>query len=171
MHDLGLRLEIVRGAVVDDGAFLHQEHARTGSRRGIYVLFAQQDRHAGLVDAVDLAPDLRHESWHDTLGRLVQDEKLRAHHQAARDRQHLLLAARERAAGLLEAFLQAREAGEHVLFALRIALAWQPDGKVLQYREVGEDAASLRHIADALAWDLVRRAAHEVVALELDGAA
>src|SRR6266852_3294223 len=29
MHDLGLRFEVVRGAAVDDGALLHQEHAGT----------------------------------------------------------------------------------------------------------------------------------------------
>ena len=46
-----------------------------------------------LVDAVDFAPDLRDQARHDPLGRLVENDQLGPHHQAARDREHLLLAA------------------------------------------------------------------------------
>src|SRR5262245_64829739 len=58
MDDLGLGLQLMGGTVVDDGALLHEEHTRTQLQRGLDVLLDQQDRHAGLVDAVDLPPDL-----------------------------------------------------------------------------------------------------------------
>src|SRR5262245_61955128 len=83
MHDLRLRLEIVRLTAVDDGTLLHQEHARAQFQRGLDVLLDEEDGNAGLVDAVNLAPDLRDEARHDALGRLVEDDQLRPHHQAA----------------------------------------------------------------------------------------
>ena len=45
----------------------------------------------------------------DALGRLVEQDQTRVAAQAARDRQELLLAARQRAAGAIEQRLQARE--------------------------------------------------------------
>ncbi len=71
----------------------------------------------------------------------------------------------------LQALLEARKAFEHVFLALGVALAGQPDIEILQHGEIGKDAASLRHVADALARHLVRGAAREVGAVELDGAA
>src|SRR5262249_14355548 len=118
MHDLGLGFEILRGAVIDDTAFLHQEDARAQLERSRYVLLHQQDRDAALVDAMNLAPDLRDEPRHDALGRLIENNELGAHHQAARDRKHLLLAPRERISGLLRAFLETGKAGKHILLAL-----------------------------------------------------
>src|SRR5262249_39582470 len=92
-------------------------------------------------------------------------------HQAARDGEHLLLAAGQRAARLLETLLQAREASEDVFLAFRIAPAGKADAKILQHRQVREDAAPLRHVTDAAARHLVRLAAREIKALELDLAA
>src|SRR5262249_12354003 len=171
MDDFRLRLEIVRAARMDDRALFHQKHPRAQLERGVDVLLDEQDRDAGLVDAVDLPPNLRAEPRHDSLGRLVEDDQLGPHNQAARDREHLLLAARQRVAGLLEPLLEPREAAEYVLLALAIALARQPDVEILQYGQVGEDAAPLRHISDAAARHLVRRAARQIDAVELDRAA
>ena len=115
-----------------------------------------------LVDAVDLAPDLRNQARHDAFGRLVEDDQLRPHHQAARDREHLLLAARQRDGRLLQALLETREAGEHIVFAFGVALAGDADAQVFQHRKIGKDAAPLRHVADALARNLMGRASAEV---------
>src|SRR5947207_11899294 len=67
MDDFGLRLEVVCRPRMDDGALLHQKHARAQFERGLDVLLDQQDGDAGLVDAMDLAPDLRDEARHDAL--------------------------------------------------------------------------------------------------------
>src|SRR5919197_4783664 len=56
LHDLRPGFQILGGTIVHDGALFHQEHARAQPQRGLDVLFDQQDGHAGLVDAVDLAP-------------------------------------------------------------------------------------------------------------------
>ena len=66
------------------------------------------------------------------------------------------------------ALLQAGKAAEHVVLALGIALAGEPDAEILHHREIGEDAAALRHVADAFARHLVRLAAREIEAVELD---
>src|SRR6266540_3942534 len=168
VHDLGMGFQVMRGTAVDDGAFLHQEHARAQPQRGLDVLLDQQDRHPGLIDAVYLAPDLRDQPRHDAFGRLVEDDHLGAHHQAARDGEHLLLAAGQRVARLLEALLETREAAEDIFLPFRIAPTGQPDAEILQHRQVGKDAAPLRDVADASARDLVRLAAREVKAVELD---
>src|SRR6516162_288901 len=170
MDDFRPRLELVRGSGIHDSSLFHQEHAWAQLERGLDVLLNQQDRDAGLVDAVNLAPDLRDQTRHDAFGRLVEDHELGPHHQAARDGEHLLLATRERVAGLLESLLEAREAAEHVFFAFGIALAGKPDVEILQYREIGEDAAALRHIADAAARHFVGWAARKIDAVERDGA-
>src|SRR5215831_7792885 len=41
MDDLGLGFQLVRGAIVDDCALLHQEHARTELERSLDVLLDQ----------------------------------------------------------------------------------------------------------------------------------
>ena len=67
-----------------------------------------------LVDAVNFAADLRDQPRHDAFGRLVQNDQLRPHHQAAGDREHLLLAAGQCAARLLQALLETGKAGQHI---------------------------------------------------------
>src|SRR5262245_17605177 len=85
VHDLGLRFEVVGGTIVYDRALFHQKYARTQLERGLDILLHQQDRDAALVDAVNLAPDLRHQARHDAFRRLVENDELRPHHQAAGD--------------------------------------------------------------------------------------
>src|SRR5947209_4861310 len=143
MHDLGLRFEILRSAAIHNSALFHQEDARAQLERGRHVLLDQQDRDARLVDTMNLAPDLRDQPRHYALGRLVQDEQLGTHHQAACDRKHLLLAARERISGLLGALLEAGKASKHIVLALGIALARHSQAQVLHHREIGKDTAPL----------------------------
>src|SRR5215471_7505122 len=169
MDEFGLTFQFLGGPVVNDGALLHEEHAWTQPQRGLDVLLDQQDRHTRLIDAVDFTPDLRNQPGHDALGRLVQDNQLGSHHQAARDGKHLLLAAGQRIAGLLEAFLEDREAAEDVFLTFRIAApARQADGEILLDRQSREDAAALRDITDAATRNLVRLAFFQVEALKLD---
>src|SRR6476469_3566177 len=73
MDDFRLRLELMRGSGIHDSSLFHQEHAWAQLERRLDVLLNQQDRDARLVDPVNLAPDLRHQTRHDALGRLVED--------------------------------------------------------------------------------------------------
>ena len=79
-------------------------------------------------------------------GRLVKQQEARPRQQRATDRQHLLLAARERAAALVDALLQARKQREHLLDVLREPAALVRDRTHLQVFPDGhprEDPAAL----------------------------
>src|SRR6476469_3759984 len=90
------------------GAFLHEVDALAGGERQRHVLLDQQNGHALLVQHVDDLADLRDHARHQTFGRLVQQDDLRLQHHHAGDGQHLLLTARERAAGLRAPLAEAR---------------------------------------------------------------
>ena len=78
MHDLGLRLEFMRGTGMDDGALFHEKHARAELERGFHVLFDQQDRNAALVDGGEFRGESAgtRPASRDAFGRLVQDDQL-----------------------------------------------------------------------------------------------
>src|SRR5437868_14222027 len=138
MHDVRLRFQLMRGPAVDDGPLLHEKHARAELERGIHVLLDEKDRNPALIDAMNLAPDLRDEPRHDAFRGLIKNNKLRLHHQAAGNGEHLLLAPGKRISRLRCALLQAGKASQHVFLAFRIAPAWKPNAKILHDREVGK---------------------------------
>ena len=76
---------------------------------------------SSLVDGAQDAENLLHHQRRQAEGRLVQQQQLRPQHQRARDREHLLLAAGQRARLLAQALLQAREIAEDALKILRHA--------------------------------------------------
>src|SRR5215471_15271825 len=75
------------------GVLLHQEYGE------LFLAIERLDR------IEDLSRDQRRQAER----RLIEQQKARVPHQRACDRQHLLLAARERAAALVDAFLEARK--------------------------------------------------------------
>ena len=77
--------------------------------RGGGELLDQQHRHALGAQARDDAEHLVDQDGRQAHRGLVKQHHLGVHHHGARHRQHLLLAARERARELRAAFLQARE--------------------------------------------------------------
>ena len=112
-----------------------------------------------LDDLGDLVDDLRREPQR----RLVEQQQLRAGHQRAADRDHLLLAAGEQPGGLGAPLAQAREQVEH---GLELAPALRAAGQrhaaraqVLLDRQPREDAPALGHLDDARAHDLGGRRA------------
>ena len=118
---------------------LHDIDALTGRQRQRYVLFDQQDRDILLVQDVDDVLDLGDHSRHQAFGWLVEQDDLGLQHHGAGDRQHLLLAARQRAAGLIAPLGQHRKIGEYLveqrpLFFFRYAVAVEPDAQVLHDR-------------------------------------
>jgi len=91
----------------------------------------------------------------------------------ARDREHLLLAARERAARLVPALRQDGKARVHLveerLPAIRGDLGTiEPRAQVLHDREELEDPPVLGHEGDAHAREVIRRAPGNLLALERD---
>ena len=107
--------------VVADRALLHDVDALAGLQGQRHVLLDQQDRDAFAVQHVDDLPDLRDHARHQPFGRLVEQDDLGLEHHGAGDRQHLLLAARQRAAGLVAPLGQHREIGEHLVEQLLLA--------------------------------------------------
>ncbi len=122
--------------------------------------------------AADRPPDLRDDERREAFGRLVEDQQARVGHQRAADREHLLLAARELLAAVAEPLGQAREGREHAVErparARPSAPAARRHHEVLAHREVREDAAAFRHVADAEPRDLLGRAPVDVAALRCD---
>jgi hypothetical protein len=78
-------------------------------------LLHQQHRDSLGVKLLDRLGHLLHQQRRQPHRRLVQQQHLRARHQPARDRQHLLLAAGERARRLVLALSQNRETVQFTL--------------------------------------------------------
>src|SRR6185312_1861372 len=92
---VGVGRELGVGDRVDDSPVL--DHVvPVGDRCGeAEILLHQQDREAARFQRVERVPDLLDDHGREPLGRLVQHQEARAGAQDARDRQHLLLAARQ----------------------------------------------------------------------------
>ena len=106
--------------------------------------------------------------------RLVEQQQRAAGQQRAADRQHLLLAAGQRAAALVQALLQAREQGEDLLDVLRRTSAplagHRTHLQVLEHGHAREDAPALGRLADAEIDDVVGGEPGDVAALVDDPA-
>src|SRR5213083_337902 len=161
--------ELGRGAAPDDLALL-EDVVRVGDpRQRGQVLVDQQDRLSARLEVLEAAPDLRPDERGEPLRRLVTDEQARVRHEGAADREHLLLAAGERAP---EDALPGRELGEEVEDLLdrpRVGVAVRRGrDQVLTHREVREDLTALGHEADPGPRHAVRREAVNRPALEAD---
>src|SRR5262245_28744677 len=142
-------------------ALLHEVDALARRQRQRDVLFDEQDRHAVPVQNLDDLANLRDHAWHQTFGRLVEQDDLRLEHHGTADGQHLLLPTRERAASRVTPLGQARKVFEQLveqLFLLRLAdtVAVEPGAQVLHHGQKPEDAPVFGHVGDADAGKLVR---------------
>src|SRR5688572_9467380 len=157
----------------DDLAALHHEVLVRERAREVVVLLDQQDRHlAGLCERADRALDVLDDRGLDALGRLVENEELRLHRERARNRELLLLAAREVAAAPVQHLPEHRKHRVDARRNLRAArLRRESHLEVLLDGEPRKDLAALRDVADAAAHPLVRRRAREIAAIEGDAAA
>ena len=115
---------------------------------------------------VDVADHDRSEAEAD----LVAQQQRRIRHQRAADGDHLLLAAGQRRARLVAAFLQHRK---QLVDALRIprtlAAELAADQEIFLDGERGKQPPSLRHQRDAARHHLVRRSAADRHAMKHDG--
>jgi hypothetical protein len=145
-------------------------------QRGEGDLLDQQHRHAGgrqrTQRTEDAGDDLRCQAQRG----LVEHQHARAHHQRARHGQHLLLAAGQRSARNAAPFAQHRKpfefAGEPGL-EVGTAQAGQAAGadqQVVFDAQRGDDLASLGHVDQSHAGDVVRRYPGQFLAVEADAA-
>jgi hypothetical protein len=135
----------------------------------VHVLLGQQHGNAHVAQLAQQLADALDDDRRQAFAGLVQQQPGRVAHERARDGEHLLLAAGQEAALPVR---QLPELREELVDALDRpaagAAAARRDVEVLPYRQLGEDAAVLRHEADAGVRDLVRRAAADAAALPLD---
>src|SRR5665213_1095309 len=90
--DIGIQFGI--GELVDDTPMFHDVVAIRNRRGEAEILFDQQNRETLLLERADRFADLLNDDRSKPLGRLVEQQEPRAGAQDARDRQHLLFAAR-----------------------------------------------------------------------------
>src|SRR5579883_2583614 len=114
------------GARAFGGDFAGLEHvAVVGNlQRRAHVLLDEQDREPARAKLGEHAENLANDQRRETEARLVEQQQHRLAHQRAAEREHLPLAARERAGALPSALLEAGEQLEHLPHrGARIALA------------------------------------------------
>src|ERR1051326_8684587 len=104
VDDLVVRVQLGGRRVMAYGAFFHEIHALAGLEGQRDVLLHQQHRDAFAAEHVDDVPDLRHHARHQRFGRLIQQDDLRLEDYRARDLEHLLLSAAQRAPRLAAPF-------------------------------------------------------------------
>jgi len=104
--------------------------------------------------------NLPHDQRRQAKRRLVEHQEPWPAHQRACDRQHLLLAARQRAAALREALIEPGKQRQHP-FEIAIEVARCGHGRahlqVFQHRHAGKDAAPFRGLRQLQPRDLVGR--------------
>src|SRR5262249_61333733 len=114
------------------------------------LLLARQRGHAGVIDPLRLIAEIGHEDRHDSLGRLVEDQKWRLEDEAAGNRQHVLFAAGQRPAELCESLLKPGELRENWLKLDFRRIPGQAEAKVLINGELWEDVSPLGNVSDLL---------------------
>src|SRR5438034_7457160 len=94
------------GAADDDASGFQHVRARGQGERAVRVLLDEQDGHPFGVDACDHVENLPGGTRGEAERRLVQEKQAWPDHEGARDREHLLLAARQGARELARALAE-----------------------------------------------------------------
>src|ERR1700738_3880222 len=143
--------EIARLHFPGDHAFLNDEDPLRERGDEVEVLLDQDHGEAAVVaEPLQDLDNLLDDRGLDALSRLVEEEQARFTAKAARDRQQLLLAAGERAAGAVEQRLEAWKFFQHLRDGVLLApcLLAATHAQIVVDRETGENLASLRHITE-----------------------
>src|SRR5439155_10723606 len=163
--------ELGGGGMMPDRALLHEVDTLARRERQRDILLHEQNGDMLAPEHADDLADLRDHPRHEPLRRLVQQDDLGLQHHGAGDREHLLLAARQRSAGLVAPLGEHREIvvdlpQELLLASLGEAVAVETGAEVLHDGQQPEDPAVLWHIADPEPCQPVRRQAAHGPALE-----
>src|SRR2546427_3145816 len=137
------RLEGARGALAHQTPDLEQIGVVRDLEGLAGVLLHHQDAEAAPVDLLDLLEQPLHDLGGEAEGGLVHQQEPRLRHQRPRDREHLLLASRERPGHLRPALSQPREEREHLVElgaeAFAVASGKGAHLEVLVHGEGGEE--------------------------------
>src|SRR5215472_2566926 len=95
VEDGGRGLELLDRAVEDEMAIVEDVGAGGDRERGGEVLLHDDDRLTRLCQSFTNREKIADDDWRQTFEGFVQEQNLGAADQRSRDRQHLLLAARE----------------------------------------------------------------------------
>src|SRR3954447_1483700 len=157
--------------LVPNHALLDEVNSLAGRERQRDVLLHQQHRDVLALEHSDDLSDLGDHARHQPFRRLIQQDDLGLEHHRACDGEHLLLAARKRAAGLMAPFGQYWEVAidllqELVLSGLAYAVAIEAGAEVLGHRQQVEDPPILRNVADPEPRQSVHRQVRDEPALE-----
>src|SRR5437762_6129250 len=172
--DVLARFELARGTLAHQTPDLQQIGVVRDLEGLAGVLLHHQDAEAARVDLLDLLEQSPNDLGGEAEGGLVHQQEPRLRHQRSGDRQHLLLAARERPGHLRLSLPQLGEEREDL-----VELGGEPrpvaprEGshlKVLVHGERGEELAAFGNPGDAELMDAVRREPVDRPALELDRA-
>ncbi len=134
---------------------LLEEHGAVGElQRDVERLLDDDDRHALLLQPVDDAQQVLHDDGREAERQLVDEEHVRLVQQRHREREHLLLATRQRRRHLVAPPGEVGEQLEHVGDAPPdvggvVAVHERTDLQVLADRHVGEDALATGQHLDA----------------------
>src|SRR5947209_951713 len=169
-RERGIAHELLDVAGERHAALIEHDDVAHQAVRYAEVLLHQQDRRR-FRRAAQCVDDVPHDQRREPLRRLVdQQDAVVAVEQRARQRDHLLLPARERPGFLRGALLQLRKQLVHEVVPRRPP---RPLGEAQIFfdRQAGEHVAVFRHVGDAAAHDLVRREPRRLGAVEHHAAA
>ena len=151
-----------------DAAVHHDRDMVRNGGRNADVLLDDEDGNVLFVrEANQKVAHLSDDHRGKSLGRLVHDEKAGIAEKRASDREHLLLAARKLAAAVAAPLGETRE-GRIDALDRPGAFDARAETQRLVDRKARPEAASLGHVADASAGDLMRLEADELAAFEAD---
>src|SRR5215470_2083655 len=131
------------------------------------VLLHEDDGEAAARQLADGARDLAHHDGSEAERRLVEEQAAGPGHEPAPDGEHLLLAARERAAALLPPLAQPREELVYVLeiagdgAAIRALIG--AHAEIVEHGELGEDLPTFGHQHEAAGHALEGQEARDVL--------
>src|SRR5712691_3614864 len=168
--DFGFREQRFRRAFGGDAALLEHVGARGDLERERRVLLDEQNGDAARVDLLDHAEHSEHYRRGETERGLIEQEQARLRHERAPDREHLLLAAGERARRLLEPLAQDGKyrADPFERFgtprARRAPVAAELE--VLAHAHSGKEPPPLGHDGDAFTAERVAWQLRELAAIE-----
>src|SRR5215212_7606212 len=172
--DLIAGKKLLAGTRHGDTAVDHHIAAVGKLQRVEGILLDEEDGDSlGAVEFTDGGENLLHDQRREPERGLVQQQQARTCHQCACDGEHLLLAARERAAALALTFAengkQNKGTFEVFLKVFRIG-GGSPHLKVLEHRHAGKDAPALGRLRYAHAHDLMGGQVGDVSAVVEDAA-
>ena len=149
-----VREQLLGRTDVDDAAGVEHHRVAGDALHNAEILLDEQHGRE-LRDTLEHAGHLGDEQRRETLGGLIDEQNAVVVQERTGDRDHLLLAAGERACELLSALLQlGKQVVDKLIPRLGVTLG---EAEILVDREARENIAVLRDVADSASHDLVGR--------------